>query len=121
MKYIWCFKNFDFTSIKIKLIFLLLFAFMFNVSAKHKTDLINSFAIYLGGGYPFVFDNFDETTNFGKYNANLGVGYILKLHNGFCFNTGVEYQNQVSMSTYNLSGTDFLVRDTQGKEMLYLL
>jgi hypothetical protein len=104
---------------KVKLI-LLLFVFVFNLNAaKRDMGLTNSIAIHLGGGYPFVFDDFAETTNFGLYSANFGVSYMFRLYNGFWFDAGLEYQKQAAMSTYNMSGTDALVYDTQGKEMMF--
>jgi hypothetical protein len=105
--------------IKLKLVLLLLL-FVFRLNAVNRDfGLTNSVAIHLGGGYPFVFDDFAETTNLGRYSASLGVSYMFKMYNGFWFDAGLEYQEQVAMSTYNMSGTDVLVYDTQGKEMMF--
>lgn len=79
----------------------------------------NSFlGFYIGGGYPFVYDNYVETSNMGVFTGNIGLNYGFTLNN-LWFELGLEYQHQASVANYNVSGTDITMLDTQGKEMLF--
>ena len=122
MGYMLCLNKFRLCLLKVKFVLLLL-VLAFNLEAKHEVKsnvyLANSLAVHLGGGYPYVFDDFVETTNLGQYFANIGVSYTFRLYNGFWFDVGLEYQNLGAILKYNVSGTDYLVYDTQGKEMLF--
>lgn len=82
-----------------------------------KVGFTSMFGVWVGGGYPFVFDDFVETENFGEFSADLGVLYGFRL-NGFWFECGVGYQHHASKAEYGVSGTEVLMYDTQGKEML---
>ena len=84
-----------------------------------KGSFASMFGLYVGGGYPFVFDNFKETYNFGKYYSDFGLCYGLKVNN-FWFECGVEYEHQVSVTKYEVSGKmERMMYDTQGKEILF--
>ncbi len=106
-------------SLKLKrfqcLIFVLILNSFFLFS---KVGFTGMFGLYVAGGYPFVFDNFVETQNLGEFSGDLGLCYGFKL-NDFWFEFGLEYQHQISMAEYGVSGTDVLMYDTQGKEMLF--
>ncbi len=83
-----------------------------------KVGFTSMFGLYVGGGYPFVFDDFVETQSLGKFSGDLGLSYGFRLNN-FWFECGAEYQLHESVAEYAVSGTDVLMYDTQGKEMLF--
>ena len=82
-----------------------------------KAGFTSMFGLYVAGGYPFVFDDFVETENLGEFSSDLGLSYGFRL-NSFWFECGVGYQYLASNAEYAVSGTDVLMYDTQGKEML---
>lgn len=87
------------------------------VEAKNRNEFMHLFDVYIGGGYPFVFDDFIETKTSGLFSGNIGLGYGFRMQH-LWFELDLEYQRLISLANYNISGTDIKMYDTQGKEML---
>ncbi|MGN1240531.1 MAG: hypothetical protein ACI4TV_06620, partial [Paludibacteraceae bacterium] len=70
-----------------------------------------------GAGYSTLFENVPELNSFGSVAGTIDLGYEYRIK-GFWLNIAVELQYLSATSTFNISGTDKLIYDTQGKQAL---
>lgn len=105
-------------------ILLLLFAMLSCCSIAAKRYYSKSYytdnhflTLGVGGGYSLLFENVPELHSFGNAAGAIDFGYEYRI-NGFWMNLCAELQYLSSTSTFNISGTDKLIFDTQGKQAL---
>ncbi len=91
------------------------------LSASYRTGMyrnINYFSVSGGIGYGTLLENIPDLNTHGSLGGFLSFGYELRVSN-FWLNTGIECQYIRSSSSFNISGFDRNVYDTQGKQILY--
>lgn len=87
----------------------------YNVST-YYTD--NHFLILgCGAGYSTLLENVPDLTTFGNVGGAIDLGYEYRIK-GFWMNISAELQFLSATSTFNISGTDKWIYDTQGKQAL---
>lgn len=67
-----------------------------------------------GAGYSTLFENVPELISFGSVAGTIDLGYEYRIK-GFWLNIAVELQYLSATSTFNISGTEKWIYDTQGK------
>ena len=85
-------------------------------TSTYYTD--NHFLTLGGGvGYSTLFENIPEIASFGSVAGTIELGYEYRIK-GYWMNLAVELQYLSGTSTFNISGTDKYIYDTQGKQAL---
>jgi len=79
---------------------------------------IHYFSVGGSVGYSTLLENIPDLNTWGSVGGALSFGYELRCQ-GFWLNTGGELQYTNSFSTFNISGCDRMVYDTQGKQTLF--
>lgn len=103
-------------------ILLIVLVFCCSVAAEHyytNTYYTDNHFFTLGGsaGYSTLFENVPELKTLGSLAGTINFGYEYRIK-GFYMTFSAELQYFSATSTFNISGTDKLIYDTQGKQAL---
>lgn len=106
---------------RIRILLLIVMVCCCSVAAERYTSTYyadNHFLTLGGGaGYSTLFENIPELTTRGNVGGTIELGYEYRIK-GFWMSLSAELQYLSATSTFNISGTDKFIYDTQGKQAL---